>query len=334
MLILQVLFYIILVMILLVIIFLLVKLLQLKSGKKRAAEKLDSIPVKKISSLGTVDKLTVIPLVDYYTDNKELRTEAGVSYLIEVDDKKILMDTGLNKNQEHPSPLLHNLHALGYSEKDIDLIFISHLHLDHVGGKKDEKDDSFSISQGPVDLPKIPVYAPVPLKPSVWNPGPEVNVIEEPTRLDRGIASIGIIPRHLFLLGETLEHSLAINVAGKGIVIIVGCGHQSVEKILERASSLFDEPIYGLIGGLHFPVKGGRMNIGPLNLQHIVASDNPPWKGLDEKSVDQAIITIKNKGIKVISLSAHDSSDWSLERFQNAFQDSYLPLKVGEKIII
>ncbi|OPL11571.1 MAG: MBL fold metallo-hydrolase [Firmicutes bacterium ML8_F2] len=331
---LQVLFYVILAMILLIIIFLLVKLLQLKSGKKRTAEKMDNIPVKKIPSLGTVDKLTVIPLVDYYTDNEELRTEAGVSYLIEVNDRRILMDTGLNKNREHPSPLLHNLHALGYSEKDIDLIFISHLHLDHVGGKKEEKNASFSISQGPVDLPKIPVYAPVPLKPSAWNPGPEVHVIEEPTRLDRGIASIGIIPRYLFLLGETLEHSLAVNVAGKGIVIIVGCGHQGIENILERTGSLFDEPIYGLIGGLHFPVNGGRMNIGPLNLQHIVASDDPPWKGLDEKKVEQTIIAIKNKGIKKIALSAHDSSDWSLDRFQNAFQDSYLPLKVGKKIII
>lgn len=45
-------------------------------------------------------------------------------------------------------------------------------------------------------------------------------------------------------MGYVLEQSLAVNVEGKGIVLIIGYGHQTIEKIIERAQELFDEPIY------------------------------------------------------------------------------------------
>jgi 7,8-dihydropterin-6-yl-methyl-4-(beta-D-ribofuranosyl)aminobenzene 5'-phosphate synthase len=90
-----------------------------------------------------------------------------------------------------------------------------------------------------------------------------------------------------------LEHSLAINVEGKGLVRIIGCGHQTIQRIIERVQTLFDEPVYGIIGGLHFPVKGGRIMKGPFNVQHIVGSDNPPWRGLGEKDLRNGIEAIR-----------------------------------------
>ena len=152
------------------------------------------------------------------------------------------------------------------------MIFISHSHVDHLGGMNEQKTRTFSISQGPVTLPDIPVYAPVALSGSKWNPGFEAKVITVPTVLKQGIASIGPIHRALFLIGLTLEHSLAINVEGKGIVLIIGCGHQTIERIIERAQAIFDEPIYGIIEGLHYPVNGGRIMVGPINVQFIVVS--------------------------------------------------------------
>jgi 7,8-dihydropterin-6-yl-methyl-4-(beta-D-ribofuranosyl)aminobenzene 5'-phosphate synthase len=310
------------------------KLFQLRSGKEKASEMQSLMHIQKIKSMGAVQKLTLMPLIDFYADNQGLKTEAGVSYLLQADEKTILFDTGYNKKKEHPSPFLHNFRALGYSEKEIDLIFISHLHYDHVGGVQEEKEGSFSLSQGTVELPNIPVYTPVAMQPSKWNPGPEVNVINEPFVIGKGIASIGVIPRYLFLLGLTLEHSLAINVAGKGIVLIIGCGHQGMENIIERTKLLFDEPLYGIIGGFHYPVNGGRMNIGPFNMQQIVATDDPPWCGMNEERVHKAVAAIKETGAKKIALSAHDSSDWCLELFQKTFGDRYIPLKAGAEIII
>jgi len=61
-----------------------------------------------------------------------------------------------------------------------------------------------------------------------------VEIFANYENFSKGIASIGVIPRALFLLGYTLENSLAFNLAGKGIVLVIGCGHQTIELILER----------------------------------------------------------------------------------------------------
>lgn len=288
----------------------------------------------KLSPFGSVKRLSILPLIDFYSDEKDFETEPGVSYLIRTDSTTLLLDVGYNELKRHPSPLLNNMQKLGIEGKDFDAIFISHLHMDHLGGISEQRKKIFSISQGPVKLRNIPIYAPENVSPSLWNPDPKLNIIREPKVLGPGIASIGVHSRHLFLMGETLEHSLAINVKGKGIVLIIGCGHQTIERIIERAQCLFDEPIYAIIGGLHFPVNGGRIMKGPLNLQHFVASDNPPWNGLKENDVEKAIEVIKNVNPKIVSLSSHDSSDWSIDQFKKAFGSKYVDLKVAKEILI
>jgi 7,8-dihydropterin-6-yl-methyl-4-(beta-D-ribofuranosyl)aminobenzene 5'-phosphate synthase len=75
--------------------------------------------------------------------------------------------------------------------------------------------------------------------------------VDGPQAIAPGIASTGPIPRQMFFFGQTLEQSLAVNVEGKGIVLIIGCGHPTIQRILERAEMLFDAPTYGVVGGLH-----------------------------------------------------------------------------------
>jgi len=326
--------YIVLVLIVLIALIFATKILQLNKGKKLADAQVAGMTINKLSSPGTVKKLSILPLIDYHTDNLNLRTEPGVSYLIIADDTKILLDVGFNKKKEHPSPLLHNMKILGIAVSDIDMIFISHLHLDHVGGIAEQKEKTFSLSQGHVQMPKCSVYSPADISASRWNPGPETQVITDPVVLKQGIISIGVIPRYLFLMGYTLENALAINVAGKGIVLIIGCGHQTIERIIQRTQDLFDEPIYAIIGGLHYPVNGGRIMIGPINIQRIVGSDRPPWVSIRESDVRNAIAAIKKVSPKIVALSSHDSSDWCIDQFKQSFGDIYVDVKVGKKIVI
>ena len=321
-------------LVLLTLITLAIKLNELRMGKIKVAKELQQATVKKIPSFGTVKNLRILPLIDFYADRKELRTEPGVSYLIQADDTKILLDVGYNEKKEHPSPLLQNMEKLNVSLNDLEMIFISHIHLDHIGGMKEQQERTFSISQGPVQLPEIPVFAPDNISPSKWNPAPKVNILRDPAIIKPGIASTGVIPRYLFIMGYTLEHSLVINVEGKGLVLIIGCGHQTIERIVEKVQQTFTEPIYAIIGGLHYPIKGGRIIKGPLDMQYIVGSDSPPWNGLNEKDVKQAVAVLKKVDPKIISLSAHDSSDWSIEQFKKAFENQYLELKVGKEIIV
>lgn len=310
-----------------------IKLAQLIKGNKQVEKELAGLQFEKLP-MGTVKTLSILPLIDFYTDDPSLKTEAGVSYFIQAGDTKILMDLGFNKDKEHPSPLVSNAKKLNVSLPDLDFIFISHRHLDHIGGMKEQKTKQFSLSQGKTDLPQITVYSPTRISPSHWNPGPKVEVINTPFELVEGVASIGSIPRNLFILGHTLENSLAVNVAGKGIVLIIGCGHQTIERIIERAQALFDEPIYGIIGGLHFPVKTGRIMLGPLNIQNIVGTHRFPWQGIGEQDVKNAIQAVKQVNPQFVALSPHDSSDWSIELFRDAFQDKYHDIKVGQKISI
>ncbi len=315
-------------------VFLLLKAHQVDAGRGEMNRLLDGTVFPKLLNVGTVENLTILPLIDYYTDDKNLATEAGVSYLVKADDRVILMDVGFNRDGVHPSPLLRNMKALNVDPGRIDMIFISHIHPDHVGGMAEMKKGEFSLSRGPVSLGKIPVYSPGPLIPSKWNPGPEVEIIAGPKVIAPGIVTLGVIPRYLYFFGKTDEQVLAINLKGRGIVLVVGCGHPTIERIIERTKMLFDRPIYAIVGGLHFPVKGGRSYMGPINVQYVVGADRAPWNGLDERDLDSAIGAIKKERVRALSLSPHDSSDWSMEKFMRAFANEWRFLKVGREIVL
>ena len=74
--------------------------------------------------------------------------------------------------------------------------------------------------------------------------------------------------------------------------------------------------------------------IGPLNLQNIVGSHRPPWNSINENDLTHAVDTLKKADIQFVSLSPHDSSDWSIDRFQNEFREKYHDLIVGKELLI
>jgi len=317
----------------LIILFVLFKFIQFYVGKKRVHKQFSNRYNNKIEDLGEVKKLTITPIIDYFAIDETYKTEAGVSFLIEADNTTILLDIGYNAKKEHPSPFLHNMKKMGKSLKDIDIMFFSHLHLDHVGGMREQRKKQFSFSAGQTTLPDIPIYAPEELTPSSNNPGKKATVLTSPTKITDGIASAGVVTR-FFLLGQTAEHALAINVEGKGLVIVIGCGHQTIETILEMAKENFAEPVYAIVGGLHFPVKNGRIMIGPINMQGIAATENSPLKGVTQSNLDNALSAIKNAEVKRILLSAHDSSDYAIKQFEKKFGQQFEKLFVGKKIYL
>ena len=315
----------------LIVLFFALKFIQFSIGKKKVHAEYSNRYKDKVKDLGTVKKLSITPIVDYYSVDDTFKTEAGVSYLIKADDTEMLLDVGFNGKKEHPSPFLHNLEKLGKSLEDIKMIFFSHLHLDHIGGMKEQRNSEFSFSAGSTSLPDIPIYAPEELSPSQKNPGKKAAVLTVPTKIATGISSTGVVTK-FFLLGQIKEHSLVINLEGKGLVIIVGCGHQTSETILEMAKENFDEPVYAIVGGLHFPVKKGRIMIGPINLQGLAATENNPFGGITQTNLDSAFSAIEEADIKRVVLSAHDSSDYAIDQFATRFGDKFETLLVGKNV--
>ncbi len=283
----------------------------------------------KIRDFGSTQTLSILPLIDYHTMDENLVGEPGVSYLIQTDHHTILFDVGFNQKGTEPSPLECNMKRLGVALQDIDTIVISHNHPDHVGGFENMEKKTFSLGKTQADFTGKRVFTPTPMT----YPGLEPACITEATVLGPGIATIGTIPRQLFLLGWTDEQALVVNVANKGVVIIVGCGHQTVPKFLKRVDDIFTEPVYGIIGGLHYPVPDGRIRKFGLDVQPMVSTESP-FRGITMEDVQDNIEQIKAVKPAIVALSPHDSSDEALESFRQAFGPAYRELRVGDRIII
>ena len=142
-----------------------------------------------------------------------------------------------------------------------------------------------------------------------------------------GIATLGPIPRQLFWFGWTPEQSLAVNVEGKGIVLIIGCGHPRLQRIVQQAEALLGQPIYGVVGGLHYPVTG-------LPVQRFLGTDSWPWTPATRKDVGDSIAFLQQRHPGLVAISAHDSCDWTIESFRQAFSQAYQDVLVGKEIIV
>jgi len=283
--------------------------------------------VERFDEPSTVKELTILPLIDFYTANETLIGEPGVSYLVQADDHTVLFDVGFNRKGLNPSPLLRNMENLGVSREEIDSVVISHRHVDHTGGFKAQRARSFMLA--PDDTEPFPVRAYVPEE--MTHPSANVKVVTEPLEIAPGVFSIGPIARSIWLAGMTPEQALAVNVAGKGLVLIMGCGHQTLQRAVARTEALFDEPLYGVIGGLHFPVTGSRIRGG---VQRVIGTGRPPWQFIGKEDVRVTVSFLEEKKPHLVAISAHDSCDWTIDAFKETFGDRYREVVVGRKIVV
>lgn len=304
--------------------------LDFKWGSQKVDSFCRNLTMNKIKNLGTTKTLEILPLIDWYVDGNDLKGEAGVSYLVKTDESLTLFDVGANFKKEDPSPLLHNMKKLGVELDKIGVIVISHNHVDHVGGFKWSKGKSFSLTTNQTDLGAKRVYTPVPMT----YPGLKPVCAENPIIISRGVATTGTIPRYLFFSGWTPEQALAINVEGKGVVLVVGCGHQTVPRLIKRVRELFEAPIYGIVGGLHYAVTDSRMKILGIPIQKLYGTGKPPWNFITMEEVNKDIEVLRKIKPGIVVLSAHDSCDASIDAFRKAFPSAFKDIRVGKKLVI
>jgi 7,8-dihydropterin-6-yl-methyl-4-(beta-D-ribofuranosyl)aminobenzene 5'-phosphate synthase len=134
-------------------------------------------------------------------------------------------------------------------------------------------------------------------------------------------------------MGPVNEQSLAIQVEGKGVVLVIGCGHQGLPRVLDRAAELFDAPLYGVVGGLHYPVPRGRV-IGKDGRDNQRWATYGPEAGPTPADVQRDVDLLAGKGPQWVSVSAHDSSDEMIDLFRTKFSARFHDLRVGEAQVI
>lgn len=281
----------------------------------------------RLSDLGEVDEVSILPLVERLTsDDGGLAGEPGVSYLIRAGGMRVLFDSGLSGGKA-TSALTRNALLLGTPLADLDAVVISHLHLDHVGGPRAMRQRTFTFGAGVLEPAGVPAYVPA----DMHHPRADIAITTQPRVIGPGMAVLPPLPRMLFWLGYVTEQALVINVRGFGLVLVTGCGHPRIEQILGVAEQALDVPIRAVVGGLHLPVHA----VGtPLIPQAVLGSPHPPWKPISERDAEHVLDEIDARGPHVIALSGHDSTPWTYGAFSRRFGDRYRTLRVGEELRI
>ncbi|PKP61804.1 MBL fold hydrolase [Candidatus Atribacteria bacterium HGW-Atribacteria-1] len=184
-------------------------------------------------------KITIVYDNEIVRDIKGLKAGWGFSCFIQTKEKNILFDTGWDGDV-----LVSNIRLLGLTFQDIDLVVISHSHWDHCGGlaRLLNLNDSLEVY--------VPKSFSKHLKEEIEK---RANIYEakELAEILSGVYTTGEIEGSI-INGKTKtsikEQSLII-LTIKGLIVITGCAHSGINKILNSANKL--GKIYGLLGGFH-----------------------------------------------------------------------------------
>ena len=166
-------------------------------------------------------------------DSRVLRAMWGFSAFVEFDSYKILFDTGSNGRV-----LKKNASLLGVNLSEVQMLFISHPHWDHIGGWDTVLEEN----------PEITLIVPDSLSSHLiedMRRMTNVMVVDsEPQHFDIHLHSTGV----MYPEGE---QALILNTP-QGLVIIAGCSHPRIENFMARARELFPEKqIFYVLGGFH-----------------------------------------------------------------------------------
>jgi len=211
-------------------------------------------------------KITV--LYDAFGKTTTLQKDWGFSAFIEYGGRRILFDTGNNAEI-----FAHNVKAKGIDLTKLDFVVVTHRHGDHTSGL------NFLTSVNP----DVPIFAPkenfgvfgaalpgsfyrrdeaLPAEMRYFDgKAPETLRFGSPwpnAKFSWVTKTMEAAPGfHLILLKGTwgvdldvMEISLAIDTP-EGIVLVVGCSHPTLEKIVAAASEALHKPIHLIVGGAH-----------------------------------------------------------------------------------
>ncbi|MBA7629230.1 Ribonuclease BN [subsurface metagenome] len=174
--------------------------------------------------------ITVICDNNPYIDG--LETKWGFAALVTVGGRRILFDTGPGQL------LLSNMEKLGIEPNSIDTVVLSHIHGDHTGGL-----NSFLEKKSDVTI-YVPKSFPKKFKDNVLSFRPKIVEAEQPLKICENVYSTG-------QLGKWIKEQSLIIQTDKGLIVITGCAHPGIVKIVNAAKDLLKNDILLVMGGFH-----------------------------------------------------------------------------------
>lgn len=293
---------------------------------KENIEKADMLNRQRIQRTELLDlpQLEEFELTVLVEEKKEdhYKGAPGVSYLIKTDRGSLLFDLGFGPGTP---TLAYNANKIGFKINQIDSVVISHLHPDHMGGFRAARKKRVTVPRQLGKIKEVPCFLPE----KATAPGFKVDVLDKPRMLTAGVASTGPLARSLFHMGCTEEQALVARIKGKGLVILTGCGHPTIETIIKMVQRISDIPIYAIGGGLHFPVTDSPLRKWGMKTQMIWGTGKPPWQSISDEDLQRTIENLNAIKAEHVFLSGHDTCDYALEQFQKGLRAETKVLKAG-----
>ncbi len=230
----------------------------------------------------TRHKLEIVVLAENTVRKAGLLAEHGLAFLINMEGRSLLFDTGQGK------VLGENARQLGIRLGEIEAVAVSHGHYDHTGGLHTALARAwgakvylhpaalhakYSRQQTP---PHRSIGIPRDDKLAIQNPIRNVAWTAQPFEIVPGVCVTGEIPRGTsfedvggpFFLDractrpDPLADDQALYIeSAKGLVVLLGCGHAGVVNTLEYVSHITGKKrIHAVLGGMHL-LKASRWRI-------------------------------------------------------------------------
>jgi 7,8-dihydropterin-6-yl-methyl-4-(beta-D-ribofuranosyl)aminobenzene 5'-phosphate synthase len=222
-------------------------------------------------------------------DNK-LETRWGFSCYIQGTEKTILFDVG----GEGPV-LLSNMEKLKIDPKKVQIIVLSHVHYDHIGGLP------YFLKKNKNVTVYMPRSLPQSVKETVRAAGSQLVDVQKPIKICKDVYSTGE-------LGSFIREESLIIKTYKGLIVITGCAHPGVVNIVKGAKKMLKSNVYLVLGGFHLC-----------------------WMNLSK--LKKIINGVKKEGVKKVA-PCHCSGDLARKQFEKAYGKDFILAGAGKTITI
>lgn len=210
---------------------------------------------------------------DYAGYGSKFYAQHAVSYLIQVNGRNILFDTG-----QEAEPILHNIQLLNLDVSNIDIVFISHCHYDHTGGLlKILKSIGRRVSliahprlfRRNFDLKNGLKEVGIPYRRNEIEEYANLYLTKDPMEFIKNVYSTGEIRERLKfentglnvytldekgnLVSDNMDDDMSLFIKTEnGIIVVSGCSHAGISSIVKYATELSSHnKVKAVIGGFH-----------------------------------------------------------------------------------